>query len=240
MKRGSKKAQFFLMAAIIIILVLYTLTINYNWAKESVELTDYAELRDTYNAEVPKVLNRAIFITTDPSTCTGDPSSSSYPANCPLKAMNEFSTEFQKYSTQKDPNFGLISIFKDPYTGNLIVKNLLAGGKYIKINTKPEGQSEYTGKEIKILWSDSSTSKGSVNLNIGGQDFTTSTKAPLSYYGENLTSSNLGNLGKLSIEIEGQTGSIDITPDTYDSTISSSSNPQGVIAVDVCPGGANC
>ncbi len=55
-KRGSKKAQFFLMAAIIIILVLYTLTINYNWAKESVELTDYAELRDTYNAEVPKVL----------------------------------------------------------------------------------------------------------------------------------------------------------------------------------------
>ena len=226
MKKYNKKAQFFLMAGIIIILVLYTLTINYNWAKESVELTDYAELRDTYNAEVPKVLNRAIFITTNHEDCKN--SGSSGYANCPLPAITNFQTQFKQYSAHKDPNFGLVSIFKDPYTGDIIVKNLLAGSNsYIKIAPK-----DYKG-EIKIVWSEAATSAGSINLNIGGQDFTTTTKAPLSYYGENLTKTNLGNIENFDVCIGENCQPLNMAKITTQDISSSQSGD--TIEVDVCP-----
>lgn len=69
-KKSNKRAQFFMMAGIIIILVLYTLTINYNWIRETVDLeqlSNFKEKSESYNKESVKVVNYKIY--TAPAKC---------------------------------------------------------------------------------------------------------------------------------------------------------------------------
>ncbi len=228
--KGNKRGQFFIIVAVIIILLLYTLTINYNYIRESVSLQDYAELRNNYNAESPKVLNNAIFLTTDPTKCKG----ASPDPNCPIQAVQDFAKNYQQYANQKDPSFGLVSVIRDPVSGDLIIQNLLAGGKYIKIRTK-----DYKGDSVKLLWSSTATSGGTITLNGIGS---LSTSTPVSAFSESLTSATVKS-GAVDFKIVLDDGSeipINTRNDNLAQTIISDNNGKGTIDVDVCPEGPRC
>lgn len=229
---SSKRGQFFVIVAVVIVMVLLTLTANYNWIRETAELGNYPELRETQGDEMPKVITRAIYITTDQSKCTEANKGTSEYQNCPIPAAEDFAKRFQDYAYRTDPNFGSILILRDPYSGDIIVKNLLADKKWIKINTK-----EYKGDIIKLnvpIFSTTDRVEGTITLEgIGSMGVS----APITSLSEEFTKQNLGNVGELEICVsEKDCAPIDLTdPGSFSKIVTNSADNKGNVNYDVCP-----
>ncbi len=142
----SKKAQLFIIAAIIFIFALYSVVIKYNTAKSYTGLEDFKYLSDNYKSEFPKVANLALY--------TGK--------LAPAEALTIFSGAFVQQARAKDPNFGVFYLFKDS-TGDLHIVNMLNKKAIIMDFTDPT-----VGDQVTIgLQSDGNPSDGQICIKGG-------------------------------------------------------------------------
>src|SRR3989338_4925452 len=101
----NKRGQVFLIAAVILALALFSVSVTYNSISVSPPLTEYRKLSDNYLTEYPKVVNFARF----------------YNAN-EADAVSAFNSVFLGFARQKEPNFGVFYTFKDS-RGNINIVN---------------------------------------------------------------------------------------------------------------------
>ncbi len=188
----NKKGQFFLIAAVVTIMILFTLTAKYNTIRQSTALQDFKELSEGYTSEQPKVVNLAIAQNQNEAI-----------------ELNKFTKNYANYAQGKDPNYGVLYAYRDS-KGIIHVVNSL-GGRAINLQFIGNDGKDAT---LQLLGTTGQVS-GSVNLNIGGQTFGTTVKTDVSNFGENITSTELRNLQKISIKIPGSNYPIQIplTPD---------------------------
>jgi len=92
----NKRGQVFLIAAIIISLALFSVSIKYNTIKEYPLTVEYKELSNNYLNEMPKIVNYALYENQDP-----------------IPLMNDFTNTYVKTTQQKDPNFGVFYTYED-------------------------------------------------------------------------------------------------------------------------------
>ena len=125
----NKRGQVFLIAAVILALALFSVSVVYNSITVSPPLTEYRKLSDNYLTEYPKVVNFARF----------------YNAN-EADAVSDFNNVFLGFARQKEPNFGVFYTFKDS-RGNINIVNTL-NKKVLHIEVVDERSSEDLSFEI--------------------------------------------------------------------------------------------
>ena len=196
------------MAGIIIILVLYTLTINYNWIRETVDLeqlSNFEEKSENYNKESRKVVTLAVYDA--PEYCVTDPNKAITDVNCPAGALFDFSNRFVDYAQQSDPNYGLIYVYKMP-DGSVIVKNMLGGWlgdqaekpQTLKIEASRNFGAEKVPIDGDVLLSTQDTTTGTIDLNIGGMHYQTSVKTKVSNFGQGFSQAVVKGADKIIIK----------------------------------------
>ena len=156
----SKQGQLFIIAAVILILVLFTLTIQYNTIREFVALEDFEQTSENYASEYPKVYNLAL-----------------YEGKVPEEEVEKFTKEFVEEIRKRDPEYGLFYVFHDT-AGNVHILNTL-NKKVLNIKAVQEGKkaSEF---EFNLV-SNNAASQGEICITGG---ICGSASAPLSYYGK--------------------------------------------------------
>ena len=178
----NKRGQIFLLAAIIIIAFLVIVTAMYNSYREEVALEDFAELSENYETEAPKVINKAI--------------EKGEVGQLEAEALETFSQKFQDYAQQKDPNFGVMYVFKDS-EGNVHIMNSL-NNKVINVIFE-EGQG---GKETKISLLNYNEDVGG-NICMDGLGVCTQATTTVSDFGEGFYKTNINGLpDKLLLKLE--------------------------------------
>ncbi len=189
----NKRGQFFLIAALITIMVLFTLTVKYNTIKQTVALEDFKELSEGYSTEQPKVINLAI---AEGKTATEQGLS-----------ILSFTKNYQEFAQGKEPSFGILYAYRDPL-GNIHVVNSLTN-KVINI----EFQDPETGKtaSLQLLSSDILASGNICNEISGGQRLCTTLDTNVASYGQKLSEGDLGKLQKLNLKVKYPGSSIPTT-----------------------------
>ena len=133
----NKKGQVFIIAAIIFSIAIYSVVIPYNTIKEYPGPEDFNELSENYKAEYPKVFNYA-----------------TYEEGVELgPKLDEFTNVFLGEARKKDPNFGVLYLYKD-VTGNVHVVNTL-NQKVLNIRLTQIG-----AEELRITVPSSTTNAG--------------------------------------------------------------------------------
>jgi hypothetical protein len=102
-----KKGQILIIAAIIIILAIYSVIIPYNIIKVYKPNTNHEQIADDYSKEYPKIINYAIENSKNP-----------------MQEVDNFTKIFLEDARIRDPSFGLYYIFKDNL-GNIHISNTL-------------------------------------------------------------------------------------------------------------------
>ena len=103
----DKSGQVFLIAAVILALALFSVSVVYNSISVSPPLVEYRRLSENYLIEYPKVVNFARFYDADEAS-----------------AISGFNNVFLGFARQKEPNFGVFYTFKDS-RGNINIVNTL-------------------------------------------------------------------------------------------------------------------
>src|SRR3989344_365968 len=103
----DKSGQVFLIAAVILALALFSVSVVYNSISVSPPLVEYRRLSENYLIEYPKVVNFARFYDADEAS-----------------AISGFNKVFLGFARQKEPNFGVFYTFKDS-RGNINIVNTL-------------------------------------------------------------------------------------------------------------------
>jgi len=242
----NKKAQFFILVAVIVCMILFLLVQNYNYVMESVGLEDFQDISAGYNRETPKVINYAIFQA--PPECADSKIALTDP-RCPAKALSDFSDQYVKYGQTKDPNYGLVWMYVLP-DGKIVIKNLLssnAGDSSIILTAKktdPNTNAEtvISGADAAVLLSDTDTSTGSICINGLGNVGCGSAKTSVSNFGQSLTQAQIEGADKLIIKINGEDISINIAELQSGRTFIQASSDDFLTNIDVlvCPGGNGC
>ncbi len=216
----NKRGQVFLLAAIIFILALYSITITYNSAKTYPALEDFKEQTGNYQNEFPKVINYAI-----------------YNGSNVTKQLDEFTTLFLSEARKKDPNFGVFYVYKDSL-GNIHLVNTL-NNKVLNIKIV---DPSLTARDVSLtLYSNNGnalSSGGQICVEGLGSCVTASTQT--SNFGSGFSNEQVIREGKkLSVQIIGTNGFIDIDLEKLTSMTYLSSNSQpiqgipGKIAVSI-------
>jgi len=130
----NKKGQFFLIAAVLFCLAIFSITIHFNKLEERALLEDFQDLSQNYANEAPKVVNSAIEEGKDAED-----------------NLDKFTEEFLNYARKKDPNIGFFYVYLDPSTGKLITKNFLQTGDTATIGDKTVfSENEETINKISL------------------------------------------------------------------------------------------
>ena len=133
----NKRGQIFLIAAIIFVMSIYSVAIEYNTIKTYPTPEDYKDLSENYQTEYPKIINFALYNGTNP-----------------VEAIDNFTIAFLEEAKKKDPNFGVFYIYKDS-TGNLHIVNTL-NNKVLKLEF-----TNVKGEQVSLaLMSQSTQTKG--------------------------------------------------------------------------------
>ena len=193
--RWNKKGQFFLIAALITIMILFTLTVKYNTIKQTVALEDFKEISEGYSTEQPKVINLAIAQNEDEA-----------------RRLQEFTKSYVAFGQGREPSFGVLYAYRDS-KGNIHVVNGL-GGRAINIEF-----SDISGNDASVqLLGTGTLAEGNVGLNIGGQQFGTTVKTDIANYGDQLTATDLKNINKIEIIIPGYNPITVLLPSDFKTT----------------------
>ena len=190
----SKKGQFFLVTALIFMLIIFTLVVRYNDIHELGGLEHFEDLSANFNKEAPKVINNALLEDKEPE-----------------KELGDFSSSFQEYASTQDPNFGVAYVYVNPDTGVITISNILAG-RQIKIVA-----TDSNGKPIKIdgelIFSKNEETKGSVCLQGFGNAACSKASTSIGSWGEGLTKTEIENkeINKLYLNVEGESVPIEIS-----------------------------
>lgn len=103
----NKRGQVFLIAAIVLALALFSVSIVYNSIHVEPPLNEYRKLSENYLTEFPKVVNFARYNDLDePAT------------------ISSFNNAFIGFAKEKEPNFGVFYTFRDS-RGNVHIVNTL-------------------------------------------------------------------------------------------------------------------
>ncbi len=223
----QKKGQFFLVFALVAILLIFTIYAPYNTIKQSVVLEDFQDLNANYQQEVPKVINKA----------TLDFSQTGNPNDLPSKKVQEFTNTYTTYAQGKEPTFGVFYVIKDP-DGSVKLVNFLPGGKTLKLSG-----TDLSGKKVDLtLASGLDTADSKITLNIYGAQFSNTVHTSLQSFGD-LNTQNLNNLQRLTLEIDlgDHKEYIDINPnvlsgsDPFSGTTTAADQTTGTVKVDITP-----
>src|SRR3989344_5450567 len=112
----AKKGQFFIVAAVIVIMVFFTVVAQYNTIKVQVALEDFDELNEQYASEQPIVINEALF--------GGD---------SPEAELARFTDRFMDYTSERQPEFGGFYAVVNPDGSTVTIRNFLANGQSMEL-----------------------------------------------------------------------------------------------------------
>jgi len=179
MKGWGKKGQFFIIAAVIMILVIFTVTRKYNTIKQQVTLEDFNELSEGHRSESPIVINSALFRGGDPVT-----------------DLANFSEQYVGFARTLEPSYGVFYAYVDSQD-RIHIKNHL-NDRVIVV----EGKT-VTGSAIDIrLYALGAPAPGLVTLNIGGTRLGTTVRGQLSDYGV-FSQASLSGVRELELRVDG-------------------------------------
>ncbi len=176
----GKRGQFYLVAAIIIILILYSLSTKVNVIREQPRFTDFNRIADNYLTEVTKIINYGIY---------------SRIADIQASLIAPFTANFIAYARTRDPNIGLVYVYGD--NSKTVIENHLPGDTIVYYNSSdPLAQS---GRRF----SSDSESINQVGVTIGGEDFMHVVPVKLGSFSSNYYSSTLASVDNLRIDVLG-------------------------------------
>src|SRR3989338_1850592 len=135
----NKRGQIFIIIAIVVCIFVYIAFKTYNSISVQKGLENFDDLRSNYEYELTLVRNECQSEGKDPNIC----------------AQDFTDTFLQNYAWKYDPNFGIITIYKD-FEGNIIIRNSMKGGEWITVSTTMTnwGEEIYTldvGKDVDKL-----------------------------------------------------------------------------------------
>ena len=152
----NKRGQVFLIAAVILALALFSVSVTYNSISVSPPLTEYRKLSDNYLTEYPKVVNNAIYQNLDQKN-----------------EVTSFSTIFLGQARSKDPNFGVLYSYKDN-DGKIHIVNTLTN-KVITIKLY-DTQGRQVQGDIKVYGENVNDNSGVCINGIGCSSVVTQAK----------------------------------------------------------------
>ncbi len=159
----NKKGQIFITIAIIVIIFVYIGLKTYNIMTIDKGQEEYTYLKENYNTELTYVKNKCIADGKDPDVCA-----------------QKFTDVFlELYAKKIDPNFGIITIYRDS-EGNIIIRNSMMAGNWITV------QSDVEDVAINIP-SQYNEVKGDIEIEGLGLLSHTKVSAPLSVWGEEIS-----------------------------------------------------
>ncbi|HZX12112.1 MAG TPA: hypothetical protein VFE88_01515 [Candidatus Nanoarchaeia archaeon] len=212
----AKKGQFFIVAAVIVIMVFFTVVAQYNTIKVHVALEDFDELSEQYASEQPIVINEALF--------GGD---------SPEAELARFTDRFMDYTSERQPEFGGFYAVTSPDGSVVTIRNFLAGGQSMELTAEGASGNRIpfpSGDTTIRLISTAQQSEGTLTLNIGTFRTGITLSAPITAYGD-VGQTSIRGAERLIITIPGNPEPIRIsTPQTGSSGFTSASSGEIVRA----------
>ena len=154
----AKKGQFYILAAVILCIVIFGVTVTVNKIEQEVETTDFVELAQNYVLETPALINYAIYGGFEQQ---------------PSDLLSDFTEDFVQYARKKNPKLGLLYVYKEG--DNTIIENYLKEGEPIIYTTETEEGG---------LFEFGDTTLNEIILNIEGEEFIYTVPTKLQHFGE--------------------------------------------------------
>ncbi len=179
---SGKRGQFYLVAAIIIILILYSLSTRVNVIREQPRFTDFNRIADNYLSEVTKIVNYGIYTKI---------------ADIQASLIAPFTANFIAYARTRDPNIGLVYVYGD--NSKTVIENHLPGDTIVYYNSSDPDTDPLSGQ----IFTSDSESINEVGVTIGGEDFKHVVPVKLGSFSSNYYSSTLASIDNLRIDVLG-------------------------------------
>ncbi len=157
----AKRGQFYILAAVILCIVIFGITVTVNKIDQEVEATDFIGLAQNYVLETPELINYAIYEEEDPS-----------------ELLIDFTDDFVNYARKRNPNLGLLYVYKDE-EGEVKIVNYLQEGTTIRYETIDENGEE--GEDELFEFGDITLNE--IALEVGGEEFTYAIPTKLEHFG---------------------------------------------------------
>ncbi len=177
----GKRGQFYLIAAIIIVLVLYSLATRFNTFQELPRFTDFNELSGNYINEVAKIVNHGIYKNI---------------ANIQGSLITPFTQNFLEYARTRDPNIGLVYVYGqgDATSGVTIIENHLPG-EVVVYNSGVDGG---------VLFDSEADTINEIGLKIGGEEFVHNVPVKLGSFSSSYFSATIpSSVDTLKLDVAG-------------------------------------
>ena len=172
----NKRGQIFIIIAIVVCIFVYIAFKTYNSISVQKGLENFDDLRSNYEYELTLVRNECQSEGKDPNIC----------------AQDFTDTFLQNYAWKYDPNFGIITIYKD-FEGNIIIRNSMKGGEWITVSSDIANQGE-------VVLSAYDTVEGDIEIEDLGIAGHISVSTTMTNWGEEIYTLDVGkDVDKLSI-----------------------------------------
>lgn len=199
----NKRGQFFILAAIILMLAIFVLVTKVNTYEEKMLLEDFPELSDNYKTEASRVVNDALLSGQNPTANGG--------------ALQKFTEEYVSYAKTIDPRLGIVYAYRNPLTNEIVVDNYYTGA----ITVGPEN-----------IFSADEKSLNEVSLDLGGTNFKRSIPTKLNIYDKGYSQySSVGD--SISLEIDGVFYPINLVDDNLGIVTKDSTETGDLVRVDI-------
>ena len=180
----NKRGQIFIIIAIVVCIFVYIAFKTYNSISVQKGLENFDDLRSNYEYELTLVRNECQSEGKDPNIC----------------AQDFTDTFLQNYAWKYDPNFGIITIYKD-FEGNIIIRNSMKGGEWITVSSDIANQGE-------VVLSAYDTVEGDIEIEDLGIAGHISVSTTMTNWGEEIYTLDVGkDVDKLRICIPEYDGS---------------------------------
>ena len=159
----DKRGQFYIIMAIIIGLVVYSLYLPQNKLEETVLFEDFKDVSVNYLTEAPKVINHYVYKNVEDEN---------------LKiAITDFTTDFLKQIRQKNPNINLVFLYSNGT--HIFIKSYYDQGILF--------EEQNTTKKI---FGEEQASLNSIKLKVSGKDFEHEVPVKMKNFGNDFTSTS--------------------------------------------------
>ncbi len=174
----GKRGQFYLIAAIIIVLILYSLAVRVNVFQEQPRFTDFNRIAGNYINEVAGVVNHGVYTRLNSIDIQN--------------LVSEFTQRFLQYARTRDPNIGLVYVYADD--SKTIIENDMSG-QIVRYDsaTEPSG---------KLFNSDTETIN-EIGINVGGENFIHDVPVKLKSFSSSYYTTTLSAVDFLKLDIAG-------------------------------------
>ena len=176
----DKRGQFYILGAIIIVIVLYSLATKVNVIEEQQPLVNFKDIANNYIKESIQTINYALY--------TDSPDSSA--------EISSFTDDFISYIRARNPRTGLVYVYSegDASSGKTIIKNHL-----------PSGTVSYqTDAGSGALFNSAENSLNEISLRLGNEEFRHQVPVKLSSFSSDYYTASIGSaVDSIKIDIGG-------------------------------------